>query len=232
MKKKYLQILDLSQTMSIHLLHFIQTQKVLADSFAEMAQKSPELFTEFRLNSETQNLLFKHGQTLLNQVRMFTSSLSTLCNKTIEDTLLTVRNYEAARLEYDANRHDFELFKQQHDNLLKANANQQQSSVSNRSVDTQKNLNQLSTMENEVRAFKEKYEQLKKDVAIKIKFLDENRIQVMKKQLAQFQSAITAYFTNNQSTLASTLNELNKQQNEHGTKASDLNKFKSFLEEN
>lgn len=220
--------------MSTHLFHFIQTQKVLADSFAEMAQKSPELFTEFRLNSETQNVLFKHGQTLLNQVRMFTSSLSTLCNKTIEDTLLTVRNYEAARLEYDANRHDFELFKQQHDHLFKQNANQQSSVSSNRSGthDAQKNLNQLNTMENEVRVFKEKYEQLKKDVAVKMKFLDENRIQVMKKQLAQFQSAITAYFTNNQSALESTLNELNKQQNQHETKKSDSIKFQSFLEEN
>jgi hypothetical protein len=197
-----------------------------------MAQKSPELFTEFRLNSETQNVLFKHGQTLLNQVRMFTSSLSTLCNKTIEDTLLTVRNYEAARLEYDANRHDFELLKQHNDQSLKQNANQQQSSVQNRaSNDAQKNLNQLNTMENEVRAFKEKYEQLKKDVAVKMKFLDENRIQVMKKQLAQFQSAITAYFTNNQSALEGTLNEMN-QQNERGTKASDSNKFISFLEQN
>lgn len=36
------------------------------------------------------------------------SSLSTLCNKTIEDTLITIRHYENARLEFDAYRCDLE----------------------------------------------------------------------------------------------------------------------------
>lgn len=41
-------------------------------------------------------------------LNFFVSSLSTLCNKTIEDTLITIRHYENARLEFDAYRCDLE----------------------------------------------------------------------------------------------------------------------------
>jgi len=34
----------------------------------------------------------------IGALNFFTSSLSTLCNKTMDDTLLTVKQYEAARL--------------------------------------------------------------------------------------------------------------------------------------
>lgn len=73
------------------------SQHALGEAFSELAQKSPELQEEFVYNAETQRSLTKNGETLLGALNFFVSSVNTLCNKTIEDTLLTVRQYEAAR---------------------------------------------------------------------------------------------------------------------------------------
>lgn len=48
-------------------------------------------------NSETQKCLSKNGESLLNALNFFVSSVNTLCNKTIEDTLITIKQYECAR---------------------------------------------------------------------------------------------------------------------------------------
>lgn len=72
-------------------------QHALGEAFSDLAQKSPELQEEFLYNSETQRNLTKNGETLLNALNFFVSSVNTLCNKTIEDTLLTIRQYETAR---------------------------------------------------------------------------------------------------------------------------------------
>lgn len=52
---------------------------------------------EFGFNAETQKLLCKNGETLLGAVNFFVSSINTLVNKTMEDTLMTVKMYENAR---------------------------------------------------------------------------------------------------------------------------------------
>lgn len=72
-------------------------QHALGEAFSDLAQKSPELQEEFLYNSETQRNLTKNGETLLSALNFFVSSVNTLCNKTIEDTLLTIRQYEGAR---------------------------------------------------------------------------------------------------------------------------------------
>lgn len=50
------------------------------------------------------------GETLIAALNFFVSSVNTLCHKTIEDTITTVRQYETSRLEYDAYRSDLEFF--------------------------------------------------------------------------------------------------------------------------
>ena len=52
---------------------------------------------EFGYNAETQKLLCKNGETLLGAVNFFVSSINTLVNKTMEDTLQTIKLYENAR---------------------------------------------------------------------------------------------------------------------------------------
>lgn len=217
LKKKYENILALSKNLTSQFCNVLTTQKTLAESFAELAQKSPDLNEEFTSNSEIQRSLIKHGETLINGIRTFTSNLNTLCSKTIEDTLITIRNYEAARLEYDANRSEIEQ-------------------LQTMQTPADKNPQQLNQLESELTNFKEKYEKLRKDVMIKIKFLDENRVKVMRKQLSLFQTAVSSYFAGNQQALESTLDQINSKSSAKLFKNESSNedgeyKFESFLEE-
>lgn len=52
---------------------------------------------EFGYNAETQKLLCKNGEALLGAINFFVSSVNTLVNKTMEDTLMTIKQYENAR---------------------------------------------------------------------------------------------------------------------------------------
>lgn len=56
---------------------------------------------EFGYNAETQKLLAKNGETLLGAINFFIASVKTLVDKTIEDTLINIKQYEAARSEYN-----------------------------------------------------------------------------------------------------------------------------------
>uniref|UniRef100_A0A8B9GST3 ADP-ribosylation factor interacting protein 2b n=1 Tax=Astyanax mexicanus TaxID=7994 RepID=A0A8B9GST3_ASTMX len=56
---------------------------------------------------------------------------------------------------------------------------------------------------------KDKYERLRSDVTIKLKFLEENKVKVMHKQLLLFHNAISAYFAGNQQQLEQTLKQFN-----------------------
>lgn len=153
-QRKYLSILRLSRAFSSHFHHCVVTQSALAEAFSDLAQKSPELQEEFMYNSETQRNLTKNGELLLSALNFFISSVNTLCNKTIEDTLLTIRQFETARIEYDAYRTDLELAKPD---------------VTSPAADeAQKNFTK----------HKETYEKLRSDVAVKMQFLDENRVSI------------------------------------------------------
>ena len=61
-------MLTLSRTFSFQLQTLINTQKQLADSFADLAQKSHELIDEFTVNSETQRQVVRHGEALLSML--------------------------------------------------------------------------------------------------------------------------------------------------------------------
>uniref|UniRef100_S4RRS6 ARF interacting protein 2 n=1 Tax=Petromyzon marinus TaxID=7757 RepID=S4RRS6_PETMA len=189
-KRKYESVLRLARELTRH-FYQVQTQRSLGDAFADLGQKSPELQEEFGYNAETQRLLCKNGETLLGAVNFFVSSVNTLVNKTMEDTLLTIKMYENARVEYDAYRTDLEelsLGPRDSAVVVKIDAAQQHFS-----------------------AHKEKYERLRGDVAIKLKFLEENKVKVMHKQLLLFHNAISAYFAGNQQQLEQTLKQFNIQ---------------------
>ncbi|KAH8346485.1 hypothetical protein KR084_001394 [Drosophila pseudotakahashii] len=186
-QRKYLSILRLTRAFSSHFQHVIVTQHALADSFADLAQKNPELQKEFTCNSETQRNLTKNGELLLNALNFFISSVNTLCNKTIDDTLLTIRHYETARIEFDAYRMDLE----------------------NTKPELTPSAAALEETQRSYAQHKEQYEKLRSDVAIKMQFLDENRIKVMHKQLILLHNAIAAYFSGNAMALESTLKQFN-----------------------
>ncbi|XP_035229404.1 LOW QUALITY PROTEIN: arfaptin-2-like [Stegodyphus dumicola] len=186
---KYCNILRLARSLTSHFYHVVQTQHALGEAFSELAHKSPELQEEFLYNADTQRSLSKNGETLLGALNFFVSSLNTLCNKTMDDTLLTVKQYESARLEYDAYRNDLEELMQ----------NNQGNVMSSKVEEARRNFT----------SHKEKYEKLRSDVAIKMKFLDENKVKVMHKQLLLFHNAVSAYFSGNQTMLEATLKQFN-----------------------
>lgn len=152
-QRKYLSILRLTRAMSTHFYHMVQTQHALSESFSDLAQKSPELQEEFLYNAETQRNLTKNGEILLNALNFFCSSVNTLCNQTIDDTLITIRQYEQARVEFDAYKMD---------------------------LDNQPGGPPTSPMAEEAQRnyakHKENYEKLRSACATKMQFLDDNRV--------------------------------------------------------
>jgi len=215
---KYLNVLRLARAMWTHFNNVVTTQRQLADSFTELGQKSPELQEEFAYNAETQKALVRNGETLLGALNFFISSINTLCNKTMEDTLSTVKAYETARIEYDAYRNEMEIMNPSITTQPSAgaapspNSGLGDPSAAARALDTQANFSM----------HKDKFEKLRSDVTIKLKFLDENKIKVMHKQLLLFHNAISAYFSGNQSALDATLKQFNIKLKVSGDKPSWL----------
>lgn len=167
-----MQVLRLTRALHSHFHHVVQTQHCLAEAFSDLAQKSPELQEEFTYNSDAQRSLTKNGELLLSALNFFTASVSTLCNKTIEDTLITVRQYETARVEYDAYRTDLENARP-----LVGLSGQGGAAVATASATTMSMPGGVG--EEAQRSFakhRDSYEKLRADIAVKMQFLDENRV--------------------------------------------------------
>ncbi|XP_064417823.1 arfaptin-1 isoform X3 [Latimeria chalumnae] len=148
---------------------------------------SVSIHEEFGYNSETQKLLAKNGETLLGAINFFITSVSTLVTKTIEDTLQTVKQYENARIEYDAYRTDLEEL-----NLGPRDAN---------------TVPKIELSQQLFQMHKEKYDTMRANVSVKLKFLEENKIKVLHNQLVLFHNAVAAYFAGNQKQLEQTLKQ-------------------------
>ncbi|XP_077307430.1 LOW QUALITY PROTEIN: arfaptin-2 [Lithobates pipiens] len=188
-KRKYEGVLLLARALTSHFYSLVQTQRALGDAFSDLSQKSPELQEEFGYNAETQKLLCKNGETLLGAINFFVSSINTLINKTMEDTLMTVKHYETARLEFDAYRADLEEL-----------------SLGPRDAAT---LCRIEIAQQNFQIHRSKYEKLRGDVTIKLRFLQENKVKVMHKQLLLFHNAISSYFAGNQQQLEASLQQFN-----------------------
>ena len=158
-QRKYSHMISLATQFETHFLAVVETQKSMAEHFAYMSVRNTELHTEFHYNSEAQKHLARCGEKLIVAVETFATNLQTVSSKTMEDTLMTVRNYESARLNYDAYRTDLEKLKQQ--------ANASQAAVTRLSITT-----------GEFEKYKQKFEQLRHDVDIKLKLLDQNKVGV------------------------------------------------------
>jgi len=186
-QRRYGNILKLSRALTSYFYHVVSLQSQLGDCFAELAHKSPELQKEFSTNAETQKTLSKNGEQLLAALNFFVSSVNTLANRTMEDTITTVKQYEVARVEFDAYRCDLEYY---------ASA-------------PQNDVNQMKQSETQscFNSKKGEFEKLRSDVQIKLKFLDENRVKVMQKQLLLFHNAVSAYFSGNNTMLEATMKQ-------------------------
>ncbi|KAL1023490.1 hypothetical protein UPYG_G00041430 [Umbra pygmaea] len=186
-KRKYEQVVKLAQTLANQLTQVMQTQRQLGDAFADLSLKTPELHEEFGYNADTQKLLSKNGETLLGAINFFIASVNTLVDKTIEDTMINIKQYENARVEYDAYRTDLEEW-----NLGPRDAN---------------TLPRIEYSQQQYQIHRLKYEKMRNDVSIKLKFLEENKVKVLHNQLILFHNAIAAYYAGNQQQLEQTLKQ-------------------------
>lgn len=147
-----------------------------------MRSSNLNLVDDFKKNAMTLNVAIKNGEKLLAALNFYCSNLATLIDKTIEDTLTTVRQYETARLEYDAEKNSLNFI----------------SPTAQTSITYSSDKLELARM---------RYEQLKEDVQIKMKFLEENTIKVMHKQLLIFNGAFASYTSGNTAALDATLRQ-------------------------
>nr|XP_046165015.1 arfaptin-1-like isoform X1 [Oncorhynchus gorbuscha] len=186
-KRKYEHVVKLTQTLANQLTQMMQTQRQLGDAFADLGLKSPELHEEFGYNADTQKLLSKNGETLLGAINFFIASVNTLVDKTIEDTMINIKQYEIARVEFDAYRTDLEEL-----NLGPRDAT---------------TLPKIEYSQQQFQIHREKYEKMRNDVSVKLKFLEENKVKVLHNQLILFHNAIAAYYAGNQQQLDQTLKQ-------------------------
>ncbi|XP_077381414.1 arfaptin-1 isoform X2 [Festucalex cinctus] len=186
-KRKYQNVIKLAQTLAAQLSQIMQTQRQLGDAFADLSLKTPELHEEFGYNAETQKLLSKNGETLLSAIKFFIDSVNTLVDKTIEDTMINIKQYEVARVEYDAYRTDLEEL-----NLGPRDSN---------------TLPKIEQSQQQFQLHRDKYERMRNDVSVKLKFLEENKVKVLHNQLMLFHNAVAAYYSGNQQQLEQTLQQ-------------------------
>ena len=156
MQLRYANLLKLSRQFHSQFQNILVTQKLLSESFNELAVKSPDLQEEFTQNSELQKVVSRNGDALISALVFFNENLWTLSTKTIEDTIQTIRDYESCRIEYDAYRSDLEA--------------QEAVGQSMKTEQARKEFNSR----------KEKFETLRNNLQIKMKFLEENKVNFIK----------------------------------------------------
>lgn len=184
--RHYNQVLAMSKVFISHFHQMNEAQKGLAESLSQLSLKEIGLSTEFSLNSEPLRSVAHNGELLERALSFFQSSLRTLSEKTIEDTMFTICNYDQARLEYDVYRNEVASLKQ--------------SGASPEAI---------AGADFRCNQYREKYERLKADVKVKLVLLEENRLKVMRRQLLLFHNALTAYFSGNAKALQSAVKNLN-----------------------
>eukprot|EP00116_Pleurobrachia_bachei_P006189 sb/3466451/ len=155
----------------------LTSHQLLRTQFNTMVAHAPELGEQLQANSTTHLILERNGKGLLGAIKSFVDSLNTLVNVTMQDTILTVKNYENARIEYDAYRNEVT-------NLQNA-------------PQTDANKNKLLEIQITYDDRKRKWERLMQDTHTKMNLLNENKNTVMKQQLEMFNSAVIAYFSGN-----------------------------------
>ncbi|KAM3857473.1 arfaptin-1-like [Diretmus argenteus] len=172
-RRRYDHVTKLAQTLANQLAQITLTQKTLGDAFAELSIRTSPLHVEFGLNAEGQRFFSKSGETLAAAINSFTTDMNTLVNKTMEDTLINARTYEAIRIEYDAYRCDLEDL-----------------NLGPRDAATQ---SKLDLAQRNFQVQRDKFQKTRDDLSIKLKLLEENKVKVLHNQLLLLHGAMASY---------------------------------------
>lgn len=172
---RYREVFNSARTYAECCTRLNNSQRTLAESFYQLSLRENELKQSLADRGEVLRAFSHNGDALLKSLNYFVSSLETLCGKTIKDMLQTVAVYEQARLEFDVHRHELNALRQ--------------------TPDAERRV--LDEKEAKLAAAKDRYEQLKEDVRVKLSLLEENRLKVMTAQLAHFERGLSGWFAEN-----------------------------------
>ncbi|CAF92520.1 unnamed protein product, partial [Tetraodon nigroviridis] len=172
-RQRYEQVGRLARTLAAQLAQFAATQRSLGDAFAELGLRTPPLHVEFSVNADAQKFLSKSGKTLADAIGAFTADMDTLINKTMEDTLVNARQYQAARVEYDAFRVDLEEL-----NLRPRDAG---------------TLARLERAQRDFQDQRDRYQRVRRDLSVKVRLLEHNKVKVLHQQLWLLHGAMAAH---------------------------------------
>uniref|UniRef100_A0A3Q1J8R9 AH domain-containing protein n=1 Tax=Anabas testudineus TaxID=64144 RepID=A0A3Q1J8R9_ANATE len=198
-RQRYNNMTKLAQTLASQIAQFTVTQKTLGDAFNELSVKSPMLHVEFGVNAEAQKFLSKSGETLVDSINTFIFDMNTLINKTIEDTMINTKQYEASRIEYDAYRVDLEEL--------------------NLKPRDEATLPKLEQAQEVFQSQREKYLKMRDDLSVKVKLLEENRVKVLHNQLWLLHSAVAAHCLSCHSFLQQNIQEIGENLSKPSTDA-------------
>lgn len=159
-QRKYILMVNLVRKLSVQLKASMETQQSLGETFAEYSVHIPELSEEFKRNSDIQRHVARNGESLLAILSTFEGNLETLSRKTIEDTMQKVKEYESARVEYDAFRTDLEQ--------LRANKAQNPGNTGKAA--------KLDKAEADFEVHRSRYDKMRSELMIKLQLLDENKV--------------------------------------------------------
>ncbi|CAI2348413.1 unnamed protein product [Caenorhabditis sp. 36 PRJEB53466] len=186
--RRYGLVVSAAKNFSQVLSQMAEAEKKLSESFYQLSLKEEQIKAQCTTTSETMRGVGEQAASLDACLRYFISSMETVYNQTITDTLHTIYNTESARIEYDVDRNEITSA------TIPAQGQQPKSLPVGASEKCEEK--------------KGRYEKLKSDAKIKMRLLEENRISVVAVQLEKLQSALAAYYSGNAKLLESSVREL------------------------
>ncbi|KAF6776538.1 hypothetical protein AHF37_03360 [Paragonimus kellicotti] len=192
MQKQYRVLLDAVRQFSVSLTKTVHSQRQLAGQLASLGQQQPELTEEFAYNAEIQRTSVLNAELLLSALETVYQGLSTLVHHTFEDTMLTIKQMNSARIEFDAYRKEAQTLK-----AVSKAPNQNDPSHNRRAEEAAARFS----------ACEENFSRLKSAVDAKLRLLHENRVRVMQHNLLLLHHATSAYFSGDEKKLEQTLKQ-------------------------
>ena len=158
--RKYELLIQHAKKMSTQMSAFLETQRSMSEILMDSSVRAKSLEESMRRSALAQRQAVRNGEMLVACLEFFHTSVLTLLTKTMGDTFSKVKEYEAVRVRYDAFRSDLESLRY----AVEANPN------------NASKKNKLDQAELDFEANKTQYDNLRSDVSIKLKYLDENRV--------------------------------------------------------
>uniref|UniRef100_A0A0N5BW15 AH domain-containing protein n=1 Tax=Strongyloides papillosus TaxID=174720 RepID=A0A0N5BW15_STREA len=187
--RRYSSLLSIATTFQSHFIALNKAKKDLAEGFYQVGLKETELTNECNDSHEVLKTISHNGELFEKEINKFIDAMETLCDKTIQDTFITIQMYATTRLEYDVVRCELAELKD-----------------SNKSTSAS-----IEEAEEKVKEYKSKYDGMINDVKTKMSLLKENRLKVMRYHMIAFQEAFRAYSKSNMVTLNCHTNTTNSQ---------------------